>query len=230
MDDKRFKLGLCITGIWMLVIASLLYFQKGHLAELTPNAWGDFFAGAFAPLAFLWLVLGYLQQGEELRHSTDALRLQAEELKNSVEQQRALVEVSRQQIEREMQAAEEERRARDEEVRPIFKIAQGVGIFHQDGQSNYGLEISNVGGIASSVIVDMFHLDEAPTTLGAIELLKEGQTWKTRAEFRQPQFIDDTILRIRFKYCYGRPGELRYVIMRLSQDPQSAILVQPVVI
>jgi hypothetical protein len=230
MDDKRFKLGLCITGSWMLGIASLLWFQRGQLAGMTPNAWGDFFAGASAPLAFLWLVLGYLQQGEELRQSTEALRLQAEELKNSVEQQRALVEVSRLQVEREMHAAQEERKAQDEEIRPVFEIVQGVGIFHQDGQSNYGLEISNVGGIASSVIVDMFHIDEAPTTLGTIGLLKEGQTWKTRVEFLQPHLIDDTRLRVRFKNRFGRPGESCYLLSRLSQDLQSAIVVEPVVI
>lgn len=58
------------------------------------NEWGDFFAGSFAPLAFLWLVIGYFQQGEELSQNTKALeqqeralQLQVDELKQSVEQQ-----------------------------------------------------------------------------------------------------------------------------------------------
>ncbi|MBF4211172.1 hypothetical protein EI533_26100 [Pseudomonas donghuensis] len=48
-------------------------------------------AGVFSPLAFLWLVLGFVQQGFELRISSDALRLQAKELKASVAQQTELV-------------------------------------------------------------------------------------------------------------------------------------------
>jgi hypothetical protein len=58
------------------------------------NEWGDFFAGASAPLAFLWLVIGYFQQGDELSQNTKALeqqekalQLQVDELRQSVEQQ-----------------------------------------------------------------------------------------------------------------------------------------------
>ncbi len=49
-------------------------------------------AGAFGPIAFFWLILGFMQQGAELRVSADALRMQADELKASVQQQTALVE------------------------------------------------------------------------------------------------------------------------------------------
>jgi hypothetical protein len=50
------------------------------------NELGDFLAGTFAALAFFWLVIGYFQQGKELRLNSDALRLQAEEMKNAVQQ------------------------------------------------------------------------------------------------------------------------------------------------
>ena len=39
-----------------------------------PNSVGDFLAGVFSPVAFLWLILGYHQQGEELKLNTKALR------------------------------------------------------------------------------------------------------------------------------------------------------------
>jgi len=99
---------------------------------MSQNEWGDFLAGSFAPLAFLWLVLGYLQQGDELRLSTDALRLQAEELKNSVEQQRELVEVSRQQVESEREALAFERRLREDLSEPKFSVLGGGGAFSGD--------------------------------------------------------------------------------------------------
>ena len=53
-----------------------------------PNGWGDFLAGAAAPLAFLWLVLGYLQQGEELAKSSRALIDQAETMRKELVYQR----------------------------------------------------------------------------------------------------------------------------------------------
>lgn len=96
MTERRFSFGLVVTFLWLATMVVLFYWSSTQASQLKPNEWGDFFAGMFAPLAFLWLVLGYLQQGEELRLSSDALKLQAEELKNSVEQQRELVEVTRQ--------------------------------------------------------------------------------------------------------------------------------------
>jgi len=61
------------------------------LIALKLNEIGDLAAGVFGPLAFLWLILGYLQQGKELKASTDALKLQAKELNNSVAQQEMMV-------------------------------------------------------------------------------------------------------------------------------------------
>jgi len=42
-------------------------------------------------LALFWLALGFLQQGEELRNSSEALTAQTKELKHTQEQHKALV-------------------------------------------------------------------------------------------------------------------------------------------
>ena len=73
--------------------------ENENIVLLTSNELGDFLAGSFAPLAFLFLYLGYKQQGEELKQNTKALNLQAEELKNSVEQQKELVKIQQQELE-----------------------------------------------------------------------------------------------------------------------------------
>ena len=81
------------------------------MLRMDPDQFATFLSGVFAPLAFLWLVLGFRQQGDELQNSARALWLQGEELRNSVEQQRQLVEVSREQLASELvdrQKAEEE--------------------------------------------------------------------------------------------------------------------------
>jgi len=61
------------SAIYISGMATYAIIQRGPVWEMAPNAFADFLAGTFAPLAFLWLVLGFLQQGEELRNSGEAL-------------------------------------------------------------------------------------------------------------------------------------------------------------
>lgn len=78
--------GIAVTEAWILISAVLLY-ATDWSQPLRPNDLGDVLAGLCAPIAFLWLVLGFIQQGQELR-------MQVSELQNSVEQQRHLVETT----------------------------------------------------------------------------------------------------------------------------------------
>ena len=74
--DWRIWLGLVITIIW--ISGGMWYI--GHVSELTPTqnfsleAVGSFLEGAFAPLAFLWLVIGLFIQQQELANNTEAIR------------------------------------------------------------------------------------------------------------------------------------------------------------
>lgn len=96
-NEARLIVAVIVSAVWVtLIIGLACYLQPSPgAADLTLNEWGDFIAGAFAPLAFFWLVVGYFQQGEELGQNTQALRLQAQELKAAVEQYKHLVDVSR---------------------------------------------------------------------------------------------------------------------------------------
>ena len=75
----RTIIGVVIT---LFLIGSALYasfcIQDGFFS-LKLNEQGDFLAGYIAPLALVWLVVGYLQQGEELEENTKALVAQKEE-------------------------------------------------------------------------------------------------------------------------------------------------------
>jgi hypothetical protein len=69
-------LGAVASLLW-LVAASYAAFRQLQAPEALPlNAWGDFVAGATAPLAFFWLVLGYLQNTKALREQERALQRQ----------------------------------------------------------------------------------------------------------------------------------------------------------
>jgi len=58
---------------------------------------GDFLAGATAPLALLWLVIGYFQHGDELRINTIVLEAQQKELQLQVKETATLAKSSERQ-------------------------------------------------------------------------------------------------------------------------------------
>lgn len=78
------------TVLYLTAWVTVAVLRRQELIALELNELGDFLAGSFGPIAFFWLVIGYMQQGKELKISSEALRWQAEELKNSVAQQTAM--------------------------------------------------------------------------------------------------------------------------------------------
>ncbi len=89
-------LGIGITVAYLAFIAWMFWERTGALARLEPNHFGDFVAGTLGPLAILWLILGFFQQGIELRENSRALDMQAEELRNATREQRELMHILRQ--------------------------------------------------------------------------------------------------------------------------------------
>lgn len=86
--------GVLATVGYLLLVAIVLRKKLGELGSLELNNFGDFLAGAFCPLAIFWLVLGFFQQGAELRNSIKSLDVQTRELKESVMQQKDLARTS----------------------------------------------------------------------------------------------------------------------------------------
>lgn len=111
------RAAIALTTIWVGGAAAIILVQSDAFIRMPPNEWGDFFAGVFSPIALLWLVLGYFQQGKELR-------LQVEELRRSVEQQKELAQATKSEVEvsRKLQISQEERERR--EAQPRFVITQ----------------------------------------------------------------------------------------------------------
>nr|WP_010591225.1 hypothetical protein [Acinetobacter bereziniae] len=81
---KEWSFWFVVIYLLFIVIYTALFIRSdGKNFMLSSNELGDFLAGSFAPLAFLFLYLGYKQQGIELKQNTKALIMQAEELKIS---------------------------------------------------------------------------------------------------------------------------------------------------
>lgn len=128
--------GVVLTVLYIGAFVAYVIAQRRAFIEMSSADFGTFLSGVFAPLAFLWLVLGFFQQGDELRHSADALWLQGEELRNSVEQQRQLVAAQRDQLAFDRERLEAERQEIQRQSRPEF-------VFVSRGYSTSG-NITNV--------------------------------------------------------------------------------------
>ncbi|APW41780.1 hypothetical protein RS694_03940 [Rhodoferax saidenbachensis] len=207
----------------MAIVAYLVLRDPTATAKMTPNEWGDFLAGCFAPLAFLWLVLGYLQQGDELRLSTDALRLQAEELKNSVEQQRALVEVSRLQVESEREALAFERSLREDLSQPKFRVEGGGGAFRGDGQSTYNATFINVGHDATAVYAEILLPDGFRQSLLNQALFSKGEQYSTHITMTSRFPHTQGTLLVRFVDGLGRSVEQQFSVALIDQTDHSGL-------
>ncbi len=151
----RTKLGVAGTGVWLLLAGGLAWSQHGVWYQMTLNEWGDFFAGVVAPVAFLWLILGYLQQGEEVRSNTETLQLQQKALQEQVEGTAALVRNAEAQTKAtvarlELEQSKWERLLAKEKasIQPIFVFDGGQG-----GGASFRMQFKNEGGRARHLTV-----------------------------------------------------------------------------
>jgi hypothetical protein len=139
--DWRIWFGLVVTFFW---IGGGLWFVLSSVREepdqsLTLGVIGNFLEGAFAPLAFLWLVLGLFMQQRELANNTEALKRTSEQSEKQT-----------------LAIAATEMNARQE---TFFKIADNVK--HQLGGISGMLLASGLGPVGSNrydreEIADMF--------------------------------------------------------------------------
>lgn len=72
--DWRITLGVIVTLGWITGGLSYFNLQAGNLRDMHVDELGGFLEGAFAPLAFLWLVIGLFIQQKELADNTEVMR------------------------------------------------------------------------------------------------------------------------------------------------------------
>lgn len=174
MSKKLTWIGVAITAVYLMAVALLGWGRWDQFSEMKPNEVGDFLAGVVGPLALLWLILGYFQQGEELKQSTEALRLQAEELRSSVEQQQALVEVTKLQVNAQMEAFEREREEQRRALSPLFILAHAGGYGSGDEQQ-YKFSIRNHGATVTQFTASFEGRKNIPARLSKDALPHQGE-------------------------------------------------------
>ncbi|MEI5700676.1 hypothetical protein WBV14_14425 [Acinetobacter baumannii] len=140
----KFSGMIVFTVVYIILIIMYAIFNYEDMKILKPNEWGDFYAGFFAPLAFMWLIFGYYQQGQELK-------LQAIELSNLVKEQKEQNKIYKDQI--------EEKRI---ESKPILEFKDAsykytIGNYEDEEGTIFNFYILNHGKIAKDIVITGRH-------------------------------------------------------------------------
>lgn len=167
MKEKKMKrllaLGMKITAAYLLIVVAvvvlLLWVGWIERRTLALNELGDFIAGSLGPLALIWLILSFVQQGEELGHSVEALERQAAQMAESVANDKA----------------SKERTIHLETTKDLpFFIAEGDLVADGEDTENlfYLVHFRNIEGYAEDVLHSVIHSNE--TAKSSARLLPEA--------------------------------------------------------
>ncbi|NPC57844.1 hypothetical protein [Caenimonas soli] len=160
-ENKLISFGALVTIAYGVAVWVLLGQKLGDYESLSLNETGDFLAGVFGPLTLFWLILGYIQQGQELKQNSQALHLQAEELKNSVAQQKELVQAAFQQLDLEREKLKADHAALKQANNPRFSFEGGASSRNDiEGATYWAYELKNYGRDCQQVLVDLTHTNE----------------------------------------------------------------------
>jgi hypothetical protein len=216
------KNGILFTKVYLAALFGglpvLAFFGLLQFRPLGLNEFGDFMAGAFGPLALFWLVLGFFQQGDELRNSVEALRLQADELQNSVDQQRELVAVTRESLLHERQLIELENVERKAGKQPRLLVTFSAWMGQGDEKFKYRLTVENEGEPASAFSF-VIYVDGDPLMTVNSPHLKRGQTLKNDSSIYLPRTIGAVEGRATFTNIENENCETKFV--GKEDDPEA---------
>jgi hypothetical protein len=86
--DWRLHFSLGLTIVWLLLGFTYISGVIGWTDFVRQNApsLGSFLEGAFAPLAFLWLVVGFFLQQKQLTENTKTIQMQLAVMRRTAEQ------------------------------------------------------------------------------------------------------------------------------------------------
>ena len=211
MRNALVTIGLTVTVAYTVTLATLVAPRLPDLAALPLNELGDFLAEAFGPLALLWLILGFMQQGIELQQNTRALELQADELKNSVAQQKELVSVTREQAQAQIAAFQHEQEVLRKAQEPLI-VVDGSGGRHNSNQSIHALVLKNVGNHATEVNINT-NLDVKEIKPERLESFMRGDSVRVEMLIEgQSRVPDLPVLQISYVNAAGIAGAAEFAI------------------
>lgn len=189
---------------YLLIIVLAVAFKVEDFQELKLNELGDFLAGVFGPVAFLWLVLGFLQQGRELKLSTDALRLQADELRASVEQQTMMVESQKATLDN-----------HERSLDPLLVLQSIPGTHDENGEHHFQFKVVNKGAYCEDVEISISS-DEFDFSMRAEPLYDDAYTTFSVGEWSDKVNVVITYVRVS-----GNAGVQKFQLTKVGRDDET---------
>jgi hypothetical protein len=207
-----FKIGIWLTGAYILIAAiyGAVFWNWRDFIGMDPNEFGDFLAGIFGPLVLLWVVMGFLQQGAELKYSREALLLQAKELKASVEAQKNMGEAAWAGVhaERDARALAENDRIRA--LQPVFTLHNYTHSSHtQAAETIFTLANSGKDGIDLQLAILGATFEIHPQNAAKFTASERTQVYVVA---RPKTELKECLLQICYKDVEGRPAERQFLL------------------
>ena len=131
---------IAVSLLWVLLMG--LVWLNTHPFTIEANEVGDFLSGAFAPLAFYWLIVGYYLQRQELMLQRKELALNREQLKAQADELHRQADASDKLINFQQQGSVREQIQDRISALPqrVFALVQAHRPFYRIGQNQNGGE------------------------------------------------------------------------------------------
>lgn len=191
--------------LFVIIYTIVFKNSSGENVLLASNELGDFLAGVFAPLAFLFLYLGYKQQGKELKN-------QSKELEASVKQQTQLVLTAKEELKLTIAQHEQMNKKQLIQAQPYFHIADikvKVTKLNEIIDINISFKIKNSRTMCRSLFFLLSLDDESPSILPnnstSFDLFDINTTNFEPAYVQasiKGEFIEDFDSKLFLQFCY----------------------------
>lgn len=211
-------IGITITLVYFAILGFIFNGRLTEILLMPPNEIGDLLAGMFGPLAILWLILGFFQQGMELRQNTEALKLQEKslwaqvaELNASVEQQKELVATSRRQLEAEIEGLNQEKQRKMQEDAANFVFYKGFMREVSKDQFICDITMKNVGNTATNVRLSS-STHEIHAIPDEISSLSSGDQHRMSWKQGSPEKSIGQLIKVEYQDASGRHREENFAV------------------
>jgi hypothetical protein len=175
------------------------------------NELGDWFAGAFSPLAFAWLVWGFFLQRDELSQNTKILELQRVEMAESAEAARnqVLAEISRN--------------------RPMLVVRSIRCSAALGGKVILKLEVFNIGAFVAFPFLARWSEDGDRYASGGLSRIEAHDVLIAPGDDHElsllgAHFVRDDWTHLRVEVSYCEPEKIHEKKVRLEATPEDYLL------
>ena len=165
-NKELLEIGTQLTFYYFLIFLIFFGYKLPELYndKIGINGVGDFLAGLFSPIAFGWLIIGYLMQNKELKNNNNALNLQVENYEKNL-----IIAKDNIKFQKELNLLERKEKLTNSSIK-LSKIK-----INTNKNNYYILEALNIGQEAKEVNFVNHKNQPFPTSLNRLEKWRKDE-------------------------------------------------------